>query len=116
MNAFNMNLVSFTNKKIKIFEQATCCAKNGVSKSDLDRIDNIIEKLNLLNIHVERYNLSASPMEFVNNKAIHNLLVERGIGQLPITVVDEKIVYSSRYPTNAELIELVGIKELNQFI
>ena len=93
MNAFSMNLVSFTNKKIKIYEQATCCAKNGVSKSDLDRINNIIEKLDLLNIHVDRYDLSSSPMEFVNNIAIHNLLVDRGISQLPITMVDDKIVY-----------------------
>jgi len=116
MHALGLNFIFSSNKRIKIYEQATCCAKNGISKSDLDRINNVIEKLEIFKIHIERYNLSTSPMEFVNNEAIHNLLVEGGINQLPITVVDDKIVYSRRYPTKDELIEILGIDELTKLI
>lgn len=90
-------------KKIQIYEQASCCAKNGVSQEELDRISECVEQLSFIDIQVERYNLSSSPMEFVNNQVIHKLLYEKGISQLPITVVDGEIKFIMRYPTNEEL-------------
>ena len=45
-------------------------------------------------------------MEFVNNKIIHELLYAKGTSQLPITVVNNVIIMTSRYLTENEFIEL----------
>lgn len=93
-------------KKIQIYEQATCCAKNGVTQNELDQFSELIDKLRSNDIYVERYNLSTSPMEFVNNKIVHELLYAKSTSQLPITVVNNVIIMTSRYLTENEFIEL----------
>lgn len=94
-------------KKIQIYEQASCCTKNGITQKELDRFSNLIDRLKEQDISVERYNLSNSPLEFVNNKIVHELLYVKGTSQLPIIVVNNVIIMTSRYPTDNEFLDLI---------
>ena len=95
-------------KKIQIYEQATCCAKNGITQTELDQFSSLLEKMREYGISVERYNLSSSPIEFVNNKIVHELLYAKGTSQLPITVINNVIIMRSRYLTEKEFLELIA--------
>ncbi|MFB3896674.1 MAG: arsenic metallochaperone ArsD family protein [bacterium] len=64
-------------KKMTIYEPAMCCC-GGVSgvrvNPELMRVSAIIGALENKGIVVERFNLSSDPQEFVNNKAINDLI------------------------------------------
>ncbi|MGB8451252.1 MAG: arsenite efflux transporter metallochaperone ArsD [Anaerocolumna sp.] len=99
-------------KKILIFEPAMCCSTGlcGVGVDpELLRISTALNTLKKKGIHVERYNLSNSPQEFVNNKAINEFIHINGVDELPATVVDGQIVITGRYPSNEEFSNLLGI-------
>ena len=61
------------------------------------------------NISAVRYNLSSAPMEFINNLDVNKKMGEHGVNILPITVVDDEIVLTGRYPSNDELIEFLDL-------
>jgi hypothetical protein len=101
-------------KSMKIFEPAMCCSTGlcGVSVDpELLRISTVLNSLNKNGITVERYNLSNAPQEFVSNKVINQLINEKGVEELPVTVLDETIVIAGRYPSNDDFIKLLGIPE-----
>ena len=96
-------------KKMQIFEPAMCCSTGlcGVGVNpELLRISTVVNSLKKNGVEVERYNLSNSPMEFVNNKAVNQLISGKGVDQLPAVVLDGEIIMTGRYPTNAEFIKL----------
>ncbi len=66
-------------------------------------------KLIKSNISAVRYNLSSAPMEFINNLDVNKKMGEHGVNILPITVVDDEIVLTGRYPSNDELIEFLDL-------
>lgn len=99
-------------KKILIFEPAMCCSTGlcGVGVDpELLRISTVLNTLKKKGINVERYNLSSSPQEFVNNKTINEFININGVDELPATVVDGQIVITGRYPSNEEFSNLLGI-------
>lgn len=99
-------------KKMSIYEPAMCCSTGlcGVGVDpELLRISTILNTLKKNGIEVERYNLSSSPQEFVNNKEVNDFVNTKGIDELPITVLDGEIVIAGRYPTNEEFKNLLGI-------
>lgn len=99
-------------KKMLLFEPAMCCATGicGVGvDSELLRISTVLESLNKKGLEIIRYNLSNAPMEFVNRPYIQSELRTHGVDILPLTVIDEQIKISSRYPTNDEIISLLGL-------
>lgn len=99
-------------KKMSIYEPAMCCSTGlcGVAVDpELLRISTALNTLEKKGIHVERYNLSNSPQEFINNKEINEFIHNNGVDELPATVLGGQIVITGRYPSNEELSNLLGI-------
>lgn len=99
-------------KKMQIFEPAMCCPTGlcGVSvDQELLRISTALNALKKNGIEVDRFNLTSAPMEFINNKAINDLLNTKGVDELPAIVLDGEIVLTGRYPTNEEFTKLLDI-------
>lgn len=99
-------------KKMSIYEPAMCCETGlcGVSVDpELLRISTVLNTLKKNGIMVQRYNLSNTPQEFINNKAINKFININGVDELPAIVVDGEIVITGRYPTNEEFSNILGI-------
>lgn len=101
-------------KKIEIFEPAMCCPTGlcgAVVDPELLRISSSFDQLSKTTIQTKRYNLSGSPMEFMNNGSINKLIGEKGIEILPVTLVDGNVVLTQRYPKNEELERMLDLPE-----
>ncbi len=99
-------------RKMSIYEPAMCCETGlcGVSiDPELLRISTLLSTLKKNGIVVQRYNLSNAPQEFVNNKAVNELINIKGVDELPAIVVDGEIIITGRYPTNEEFTSLLNI-------
>lgn len=98
--------------KLEIFEPAMCCSTGlcGVGVDpELLRISTVLNKLKKEGVVVERFNLTNSPQEFINNKVINDFINANGVDLLPVIVVNGGIVITGRYPSNDEFIDLLGI-------
>lgn len=99
-------------KKMQIFEPAMCCPTGlcgvGVDQ-ELLRISTVLNNLKKNGIEVDRFNLTSAPMEFVNNKAINDLLNTKGVDDLPAIVLDGEIVMTGRYPSNDEFCKFLDL-------
>ncbi len=102
----------FNMKKMKIYEPAMCCS-TGLCGASIDpellRISTVINNLGKKGIKIERYNLSSAPQEFMKNSKIGELLNKEGINCLPLTMLDNEIVLTNRYPTNEEIAKFLEI-------
>lgn len=99
-------------KKMTIYEPAMCCPTGlcGVSVDpELLRISTVLDRLKKQDILVDRFNLSNAPMEFMKNVVVNDYINEKGIDELPITVVDGKIFKTGEYPTNEEFADIFEI-------
>jgi len=101
-------------KKMAIYEPAMCCSTGvcgvGVDE-DLLRISTVLSTLEKNDVMVERYNLSSSPQAFITNPVVNGHIRAKGLDVFPITVVDDEIVLSGRYPSNEEFITLLDLSE-----
>ncbi|MBE6066555.1 MAG: arsenite efflux transporter metallochaperone ArsD [Clostridium lundense] len=97
-----------------IFDPAMCCS-TGVCGPSVDpellRMAAIINSLSKKGIIIQRYNLSSNAQVFLNNRLVNELLHSKGIGILPITIVDGKVVKTKAYPTNKEICDMLDIPE-----
>lgn len=100
-------------KKLEIFEPAMCCS-TGVCGPSVDKellrislVFNKLEKDN--NLTVNRFNLSSSPQEFMDNKVINKIINTNGVDDLPVTVVDGEVVKTKEYPSNDELAKWLAL-------
>lgn len=101
-------------KKMFIYEPAMCCSTGlcGVGVDpELIRISTVLNTLKKKGIEVERFNLSSSPQEFINNKEVNEFINVKGADELPLIVVDGDIVITGRYPTNDEFTSLLNLPE-----
>ncbi len=99
-------------KKMQIFEPAMCCSTGlcGVGVDpELLRVSTVLNSLKKNGVNVERFNLTSSPQEFVNNNAVNKLINGNGVDKLPATVLDGEIIMTGRYPTNEEFVKLLNI-------
>ncbi|MBU3142673.1 arsenite efflux transporter metallochaperone ArsD [Clostridium sp. CF012] len=99
-------------KKMQIFEAAMCCSTGlcGVGvDAELLRISTVLSALKKNGVEVERFNLSGSPQEFVDNKVINKFITEKGVDEMPITILDGEIVLVGRYPTNEEVVKFLEV-------
>lgn len=99
-------------KKMQIFETAMCCSTGlcGVGVDpELLRVSTVLSELKKNGVEVERFNLSGSPQEFVDNSVINKFINESGIEDLPVTILDGEIVVVGRYPTNEELMKILNV-------
>ena len=101
-------------KKMIIFEPAMCCG-TGVCGPSVDpellRVSTVLNNLKNKGILVERYNLSNNPQIFVENKEVNEMLNKEGVEVLPVTMVNDNIVKTKGYPTDAEFCKLLGLPE-----
>jgi len=102
-------------KNIEIFEPAMCCS-TGVCGPSVDkellRISLVFNKLEKdKDITVNRFNLSSSPQEFINNKVINKIINGNGVDDLPVTILDGEVVKTKKYPTNDELSKWLELDE-----
>ena len=99
-------------KKMCIYEPAMCCSTGlcgvGVDQKLL-RLSTVLNSLKKNGVEVQRFNLSNSPQEFMNNKAVNEFINKKGIDGLPITVLDGEIVLTGKYPTNEEFVKLLNV-------
>ena len=101
-------------KKMSIYEPALCC-DTGVCGVGVDpellRISTALSNLKKNGVEVKRYNLNNFPQEFIKNEEINKLIMGDGVDSLPATIVDGKIVMTKKYPTNAEIADLLGVSK-----
>ncbi len=98
--------------RMQIFEPAMCCATGlcGVGVDpELLRISTVLNSLEKNGVKIERFNLTSAPQEFIKNKAVNSTLNSSGVEALPLTVLDNEIIMTGRYPTNEEFIKLLNI-------
>ena len=99
-------------KVMQIFEPAMCCSTGlcgvGVDQ-ELLRISTVLNTLEKNGVKVERFNLSSAPQEFVTNKVVNTLIMEKGVDELPAIILDGEIVITGRYPQNEEFVKLLEI-------
>ena len=99
-------------QRMYIYETAMCCPTGlcgvGIDK-ELLRISTVLNSLERHEVKVERFNLSNSPDEFIKNKELNKLMMEKGVEILPVTTVDNVIVKTGSYPTNEELIKFLDV-------
>jgi hypothetical protein len=102
----------FYMKKMIIFEPAMCCS-TGVCGPGVDRqllrVSTVINNLKNNGILVERYNVSSNPQIFVDNKTINKMLNDDGVDVLPVTMVDDVVVKTKKYPTDEEFANLLDV-------
>lgn len=99
-------------KKMSIYEPAMCCPTGicGVGVDpELLRISTVLNSLKKKGVEVERFNLTSAPMKFMTNQTINKLINEKGVDELPCTVIGEEIVITGRYPTNEELAQFLEV-------
>ena len=99
-------------KKMQIFEPAMCCSTGvcGVGVDpELIRISAALNTLEKNGIEIDRFNLSSAPQEFLNNKSVNKIINEKGIDELPVTILDGEVVLTGRYPANEEIVKMLEI-------
>lgn len=87
---------------IHIYEPPLCCS-TGVCgpEPDKDLIDlqNTINALLKRGYVVKRYAINQQPLEFTKRDKIKNIIKEKGISVLPVTLFDDEIIKTGTYPT-----------------
>lgn len=101
-------------KKIFIYEPAMCC-ETGICGVGVDpellRVSTVINNLRKLGYEVNRYNLTSTPMEFVKNKVVNEAIKKDGNKILPITIMEDKLMKTGKYPTNDEFFTWLEVYE-----
>ena len=99
-------------KSLSIFDPAMCCP-TGMCGVGIDpeflRVATALYTLKRNGIEVHRYNLSSTPEEFVKNTVVNDYINQNGADVLPLTVLDNVVVLTKRYPTNEEITKLMGL-------
>lgn len=96
---------------IEIYDRALCCSTGVCGPEvdpDLPRFAGDIEWLKLQGHQVSRFNLAQSPMAFVENKKIHEVLSQEGTECLPVIMVDGEIVSRKEYPQREKMLRWFG--------
>ena len=97
-------------KKMYIYEGAMCCSTGVCGPSpdeELMRVSTIVDRLTKNGANITRYNLTNDTNEFVDNKIVNKFLNEKGEEVLPITMINDEVVITRRYPSNEEFYEML---------
>lgn len=92
--------------RVEIFDPPLCCPTGlcgpTVDKTLLD-VNEMVLALKERGLDVRRYQISAQPYAFTSNPQVYQLLRERQMAALPITVVNGRIIKVGVYPTLSEV-------------
>ncbi|MDZ7836070.1 MAG: arsenic metallochaperone ArsD family protein [Alkalibacterium sp.] len=99
--------------KLALYESALCCSTVCADPSvdeKLIRITGIMQQIKKMDDkQMIRYNLASNPNSFAN-KRVTQMIQEKGIECLPISVLDgETVVKTGDYPTNDEISEWLDV-------
>ena len=96
---------------VEFFDPPMCCP-TGLCGPTLDQtlldVNEMILTLQGENLRVERYQMTSSPNAFLGNAEVMQLVREKQMEALPITVVRGKVVKVSTYPTLTEMREFLS--------
>jgi len=56
-------------------------------------------------VEIRRFSLGHDPGEFATNPVIRDLLKKEGIASLPVTMIGDEVIATSRYPRREELVQ-----------
>lgn len=91
---------------VEIFDPPMCCS-TGLCGPTLDQtlldLNEMILTLQGEKIQVARYQMTSHPNAFLGNTEVMNLIREKQMEALPITVVRGKVIKTSEYPTLTEI-------------
>jgi len=92
--------------RVEIFDPPLCCS-SGLCGPTIDEtllaVNEMVLRPKEQSIDVRRYQMSAQPQAFMANPQVYQLLRERQMAALPITVIDGQVVKVGAYPTLAEV-------------
>lgn len=92
--------------EIEFFDPPMCCP-TGLCGPTLDQalldVNEMIMSLQHENLRVERYQMTSNPNAFLTNAEVMNLVREKQMEALPITVVRGKVIKVGAYPSLAEI-------------
>jgi hypothetical protein len=98
--------------RLAVYDPAMCCS-TGVCGPDLDpalvRFAADLKWLQEQGAAVERFNLSQSPMAFVENELVKQALADKGEAALPLILTDGQVSSMGRYPERQELASWLGL-------
>ncbi|PRM90500.1 arsenical resistance operon transcriptional repressor ArsD [Aliarcobacter cryaerophilus] len=99
-------------KTLKIYDPAMCCP-TGVCGTSVDtklvQLSNFLNSLDKNMFTVKRFGLSTNPQEYVTNSEVSRLLNEDGVESLPLTFLDDELLFKGDYPTVPQLSSKMGL-------
>ena len=106
-------------KKVEIFDPAMCCSTGVCGPSvdpNLTRVASAVYSMEQKGVVIKRFNLANDPAAFADNETVNQVLQEKGVDALPITLLDGEVAKVGVYPTNEEFAEWLELsaKELTQ--
>jgi arsenite methyltransferase len=100
--------------RLQVYDPAMCCS-TGVCGPDVDpalvRFAADLKWLQEQGIAVERFNLSQSPMAFVENELVKQALTDKGEAALPMLLTNGQVSSMGRYPERQELAIWAGVSQ-----
>ena len=92
--------------EVEIFDPPMCCS-SGICGPTLVQTLMVLNEMILTlqgeNVQVARYQMTSHPNAFLGNTEVMNLIREKQMEALPITVVRGKVIKTSEYPTLTEI-------------
>lgn len=91
---------------VEIFDPPMCCP-TGLCGPTIDQelldVSEMVQKLQDEGFQVERYQMTSHPGKFTGNPGVMQLIREKQMAALPITVVRGKIIAEGYYPQLSEI-------------
>jgi hypothetical protein len=99
--------------KLEIYDPAMCCS-SGLCGPEVDhallKINEALLILQKQGVEVTRYNLAQTPLDFIANKTVAELLQNKGNKILPITLVNRGLFKTGSYPVYEDLCRALDIE------
>jgi hypothetical protein len=96
---------------VELFDPPMCCPTGlcgPVLDTTLVDLSEAILALRADGVNVARYMMTAEPQAFMRNRVVYNLIRERQLEALPITVVRGRVVKTAGYPSLTEIRSALG--------
>ena len=86
---------------VEIFDPPMCCP-TGLCGPAIDQelldVSEMVHQLQMIGLHVERYQMTSHPGKFTGNPEVMQLIREKQMAALPITLLHGEIIAVGYYP------------------